>query len=77
MMSDTYIAADAHDALFQALARGETTAAWHTDTVSASDALGLFNVAGDGLIVQGTPEQILWYVDLLHAHAHGVLDGAR
>lgn len=76
-MSDTYIGADAHDALFQALARGETAEAWHTDTVTASHALGLFNVAGDGLIVQGTPEQILWYVDLLHAHAHSVLDGAR
>jgi hypothetical protein len=76
-MSDTYIGADAHDALFQALARAETAEAWHTETVTASHALGLFNSAGDGLIVQGTPEQILWYVDLLHAHAHTVLDGAR
>jgi len=54
-MSDTYICADAHDALFQALGRGEAAEAWHTDTVSASHALGLFNVAGDGLIVQGGP----------------------
>ncbi|OBK36972.1 hypothetical protein A5658_04745 [Mycobacterium sp. 1245111.1] len=76
-MSDSYIGADAHDALFQALGRAEAAASWHTDMVSASHALGLFNVGGDGLIVQGTPEQILWYVDLLHAHAHSVLDGAQ
>jgi hypothetical protein len=77
MMSNTYICADAHDALYQAVGRAEAAEAWHTGMVSASHALGLFNVGGDGLIVQGTPEQILWYVDLLHAHAHNVLDGAR
>lgn len=42
---------------------------------TSSHALGLFNANGDGTVLEGDPEQILDYVDLLHVYVHRVLDG--
>ncbi|KEF94954.1 hypothetical protein K883_05379 [Mycobacterium sp. TKK-01-0059] len=43
--------------------------------VTAEHALGLFNENGDGTVLEGSPGEILDYVDLLHAYAHRELDG--
>lgn len=59
-------------ALYQVCSRSEARAEWGEDTVG-THALGLFNDGGDGLIVDGTPEDIVWYVDRLHDYVHRTL----
>jgi len=59
-------------ALYQVCSRQEAATEWNDD-VEGTHALGLFNDAGDGLIVDGTPEEIIAYVDLMHTHVHRVL----
>ncbi len=56
-------------ALYQVCTKSEAGTDWH-EQIDGSHALGLFNDAGHGLIVDGTPEEILAYIDQVHAHAH-------
>lgn len=56
-------------ALYQVCTPSEAGVDWG-EQIDGSHALGLFNDAGDGLIVDGTPEEILAYIDQVHAHAH-------
>ena len=56
-------------ALYQVCTKSEAASQWG-DQIESSHALGLFNDAGVGLIVDGTPDEIIAYVDLLHAHVH-------
>lgn len=59
-------------ALYQVCSRSEAQAEWGEDIVG-SHALGLFNDGGEGLILDGTPEDIVRYVDLLHDYVHRTL----
>jgi len=56
-------------ALYQVCTKPEARTDW-SEQIDGSHALGLFNDAGHGLIVDGTPEEILTYIDHVHAHAH-------
>lgn len=62
----------AAEALYQVATKTEATEQW-VEQIDGDYALGLFNDAGDGLIIDGTPEEILAYIDRVHAHAHQVL----
>lgn len=59
-------------ALYQVCSRSEARAEWGEE-IEGTHALGLFNDGGEGLIVDGTPEEIVCYVDLLHAYVHRTL----
>lgn len=72
----SYVHTDAKSALYQGLSAVDARAEWGTTEIAGSHALGLFNEGGDGLIIDGTPEDLLHFVDLLHAHAHAVFNGA-
>lgn len=56
-------------ALYQVCTKPEARTEW-SEQIDDSHALGLFNDAGHGLIVDGTPEEILAYIDQVHAHVH-------
>lgn len=71
-----YVHTDATSALYQGLSTVEARTEWGTAEIVESHALGLFNAGGDGLIIDGSPEDLLHFVDLLHAHAHAVFDSA-
>ncbi|AGB27188.1 hypothetical protein Mycsm_07091 (plasmid) [Mycobacterium sp. JS623] len=71
-----YVHTDAKGALYQGLPAVEARTEWGTTEIEESHALGLFNAGGDGLIIDGKPEDLLQFVDLLHAHAHTVFDRA-
>lgn len=70
-----YVFADAGSVLYQALPQGQASADWQTAELTESHALGLFNAGGDGLIVEGRPEEIINFVDLVHAHVHKEFGG--
>ena len=44
------------------------------DPIDGPAVLGLFNDNGDGLVLEGTAEEVRGYVDLLHASVHNLLD---
>jgi hypothetical protein len=69
-----YIHSDAQGALYQGLPKESARTEWATTEIAGTLALGLFNASGDGLIIDGKPEELLHFVDLLHAHAHAVFD---
>ena len=71
-----YVYTDAKSALYQGLSTVEARTEWGTAEIVESHALGLLNAGGDGLIIDGSPEDLLHFVDLLHAHAHAVFDSA-
>ena len=71
-----YVLSDADGALYQVLPKDMACAEWGTAGVAGSHALGVFNAGGDGIIIDGSPEDVLRFVDLLHDHAHAVLGGA-
>lgn len=56
-------------ALYQLCTTSEAESEWG-DQIESTHALGLFNDAGAGLIVDGTPDEIIAYVDMIHAHVH-------
>lgn len=56
-------------ALYQVCTKPEAGADWN-EQIDGSHGLGLFNDAGHGLIVDGTPEELLASIDQVHAHVH-------
>lgn len=55
------------------LTRSEVPEVWLDAELEASHVLAVFNVDGDGLILEGEPAEILQFVDELYEHAHRIL----
>lgn len=79
-MSNHYEWGTANTGRYHVLTREAALDAWRVDGAevdsSVSHVLGVFNLDGDGAVLEGSPEGILDYVDKLHAYAHRELDGA-
>lgn len=84
-MSSHYEWGDARSGNYQLVTRETAPDEWNLPApdpadpwsvgVTSGHALGLFNANGDGTVLEGDPDEILDYVDLLHAYAHRELDG--
>lgn len=79
-MSNHYEWGTASTGRYHVLTREAALDAWRVDEAevdsSVSHVLGVFNLDGDGTVLEGSPEDILDYIDKLHAYAHRELDGA-
>lgn len=77
-MSNHYEWGAANTGRYQVVAREAALDAWCVDEAEAassvSHVLGVFNFDGDGTVLEGSPEDILDYVDRLHAYVHCELD---